>query len=167
MDELVDEEAPDNGDRVLATAPPETSAPESDEDPLAMLADASEERGGKAPESDAKTPEPVPEKREESSNGIPKLVIMKDGRPGRTVPLLPMTMTIGREHDNNIELKDEEVARYHARISYQRGGYILQDLESSTGTWVNDLRISEVRLKHEDVIRMGGTEMVINFESVR
>ncbi len=96
--------------------------------------------------------------------GFPVLIIVGGPGAGKKLPLVPMTMTVGREHDNNIELKDEDVARYHARISFQRGQYILQDLESSSGTWVNDERISEAILKQGDKIRVGATEMVIDFE---
>lgn len=96
--------------------------------------------------------------------GFPVLIIVGGPGAGKKLPLVPMTMTVGREHDNNIELKDEDVARYHARISFQRGQYVLQDLESSSGTWVNDERISETVLKQGDKIRVGATEMVIDFE---
>lgn len=94
---------------------------------------------------------------------FPILVVTKGAGAGKKLPLVPMTMTIGREHDNNIELKDEDVARYHARISYERGHYILQDLDSSSGTWVNDEKITEVQLKHGDKILVGSTEMLVDF----
>jgi hypothetical protein len=97
-------------------------------------------------------------------SGFPVLIIVGGPGSGKKLPLVPMTMTVGREHDNNIELKDEDVARYHARISFQRGQYVLQDLESSTGTWVNDERITDVVLKQGDKIRVGATEMIIDFE---
>lgn len=97
-------------------------------------------------------------------SGFPVLIIVGGPGSGKKLPLVPMTMTVGREHDNNIELKDEDVARYHARISFQRGQYILEDLESSTGTWVNDERITETTLKQGDKIRVGATELVIDFE---
>ncbi|MCZ6767037.1 MAG: FHA domain-containing protein [bacterium] len=94
---------------------------------------------------------------------FPILVVTKGAGAGKKLPLVPMTMTIGREHDNNIELKDEDVARYHARISYERGHYILQDLDSSSGTWVNDEKITTVQLKHGDKILVGSTEMLVDF----
>jgi pSer/pThr/pTyr-binding forkhead associated (FHA) protein len=99
-----------------------------------------------------------------AQSGFPVLIIVGGPGSGKKLPLVPMTMTVGREHDNNIELKDEDVARYHARISFQRGQYVLEDLESSTGTWVNDERITEAVLKQGDRIRVGATELVIDFE---
>lgn len=96
--------------------------------------------------------------------GFPVLIIVKGPGEGKKLPLLPMTMTLGREHDNNLELKDEDVARYHARIVYRSGDYVIEDLESSAGTWVNGKRISETPLGHGDKIRVGSTEMVIDFD---
>jgi len=106
-----------------------------------------------------------PERREASPENYPVLMITKGPGSGRKLPLLPMTMTMGREHDNNIEIKDEDVARYHARISFQRGKYLLEDLESASGTWVNDVRIGETTLAHGDQIRVGSTEMTIAFST--
>ena len=130
----------------------------------AALASALEQAKHKAA-ADTNTGDATPERREASPEDYPVLIITKGPGSGRKLPLLPMTMTMGREHDNNIEIKDEEVARYHARISFQRGKYVLEDLESASGTWVNDERINEVTLAHGDQIRVGGTEMTIAFST--
>ena len=106
---------------------------------------------------DTKTPPPT-------RTGFPVLIIVKGPGEGKKLPLLPMTMTLGREHDNNLELKDEDVARYHARIAYRSGNYVLEDLESSSGTWVNGKRISETTLDHGDKLRVGSTELIIDFD---
>jgi DNA repair exonuclease SbcCD ATPase subunit len=94
---------------------------------------------------------------------FPNLIITSGSQSGKKIPVLPMTMTIGREHDNNIEIKDEEVARYHARVIYQDSHFVLQDLNSSTGTWVNGEQIKQASLKNLDKIRFGETEMIIDF----
>jgi hypothetical protein len=121
-------------------------------DPLTELAD---------PDDTLADLEPSP--KQERGKGFPILVIMSGPGVGKKFPVVPMTMTIGREHDNNIELKDQEVSRYHARILYQGGKYQLQDLESSSGTWLNDEKISESPLEHGDKIRMGNTELMLDF----
>jgi hypothetical protein len=100
---------------------------------------------------------------EEQMIPFPNLIITSGNQSGKKIPLLPMTMTIGREHDNNIELKDEEVARYHARVVYQDHRFVLQDLNSSTGTWVNGEQITQAYLSNKDKIRFGKTEMIIDF----
>ncbi len=95
---------------------------------------------------------------------MPSLVFVNGAHAGESVPLLPTTMTIGREHDNNIELKDPDVARYHARIVHERGNYVVEDLDSTTGTWVNGQRTKKAPLNHGDVVRVGSTEIAIDFE---
>ncbi len=111
----------------------------------------------------AETDNEAESKSEDHTIPFPNLIIISGSQSGKKIPLLPMTMTIGREHDNNIELKDEEVARYHARIIYENCKFMLNDLSSSTGTWVNDEKITETVLKNSDKIRLGSTEMVIDF----
>jgi hypothetical protein len=94
----------------------------------------------------------------------PSLVFVNGPHAGESVPLLPTTLTIGREHDNNIELKDPDVARYHARIVHERGHYVVEDLDSTTGTWVNGQRTKKAPLNNGDVVRVGSTEIAIDFE---
>ncbi len=94
----------------------------------------------------------------------PSLVFVSGPHAGQSIPLLKTTLTIGREHDNNIELKDADVARYHARILNERGQFVVEDMSSTTGTWMNGERVQRAALKHGDVIRIGQTEMAIDFE---
>ncbi|NIM22458.1 MAG: FHA domain-containing protein [Candidatus Latescibacteria bacterium] len=138
MDEMYEAVQDDSPEAVAVDAPPQ-------EQPTEEIAKEPETRG------------------ETTAIAFPNLIITSGSQSGKKIPLLPMTTTIGREHDNNIELKDEEVARYHARVVYDEGNFILQDLNSSTGTWVNGKQISEVILKDSDRIRFGQTEMVIDF----
>jgi len=130
------------------------------DDPLSALADP---LGDPADEDESVLNEDPPE-REEISVGFPNMVIITGPSSGKKIPLLPMTMSIGREHDNNIELKDPDVGRYHSRILYDRGRFVLEDLESSNGTWLNGEKISEAALKNGDRIKIGGIELAIDFD---
>lgn len=100
----------------------------------------------------------------EAHTGMPSLVFVSGPHAGQAIALLPTTLTIGREHDNNVEIKDADVARYHARILRDRGDYVVEDLDSSTGTWVNGERKKRALLTHGDVIRVGQTELALDFE---
>lgn len=128
---------------------------DSDPDPLAALSDPAPARA-----SGEAQPAPVGPTAAVAPAAYPSLVIRSGVHAGKIVPLLPMTMSIGREHDNNVELKDPEVARYHARVLYADGRYMVEDLESSTGTWVNGERQTRVVLNDGDVVRIGATELV-------
>lgn len=73
-------------------------------------------------------------------------------------------ITIGRE-SCNVVLADAAVSRRHAELSLHDGRWVLTDLDSSNGTFVNERRVThEVRLEPNDQIRCGAT--VLLFESV-
>jgi len=129
-----------------------------DDDPLAALADPTGDQ------IKTKTPETTEPEPEAVCMGFPNLVMITGPSSGRKIPLLPMTMSIGREHDNNIELKDPDVGRYHARILYENGRFLLEDLESSNGTWVNGEKITSTTLKNGDRVKIGEIEMAIDFD---
>ncbi len=95
---------------------------------------------------------------------LPSLVFVSGPHTGQAIALLPTTLTIGREHDNNVEIKDPDVARYHARILRERDDFVVEDLNSSTGTWINGERKNRAVLSHGDVIRVGQTELALDFE---
>jgi pSer/pThr/pTyr-binding forkhead associated (FHA) protein len=102
--------------------------------------------------------------RRPSAPSLPSLVFVSGPHTGQSIALLPTTLTIGREHDNNIEIKDPEVARYHARILREREDFVVEDLNSSTGTFVNGERAQRSVLSHGDVIRVGNTELALDYE---
>ncbi|UCG52970.1 MAG: FHA domain-containing protein [Candidatus Latescibacterota bacterium] len=134
-------------------------------DPLAHLADPSDEAIEDPVDKIADDASDASKTHEtDAGEGFPILTITKGAGTGRRLPLLPMTMTLGREHDNNIELKDTDVARYHARISFERGEYVIEDLEGSPGTWVNENKITKTVLSPGDTIKAGSTELTIEFE---
>lgn len=68
-------------------------------------------------------------------------------------------VTIGRNGDNDLRLssKDISVSRYHAKIELQDGFIVIQDSGSTYGTLVNNrnIRTESVRLKNDDVIKIG------------
>jgi pSer/pThr/pTyr-binding forkhead associated (FHA) protein len=51
--------------------------------------------------------------------------------------LVGPSITIGRTSDNDIVLDDNMVSRHHARLELQANTYVLTDLGSANGTWVN------------------------------
>lgn len=62
----------------------------------------------------------------------------------------------------DVLIDDEEISGLHARIQIEDDQFVLIDLGSSNGTWVNDEKIKEVTpLNQDDEIRMGETTFVI------
>lgn len=77
---------------------------------------------------------------------------------GRRYELLPNRVeTIGREEGSTIQLHDTEVSRKHARIVYDGGRYLITDLNSSNGTYVNQIRVSTAPVNSGDKVNVGST----------
>ena len=59
--------------------------------------------------------------------------------------LEPLPFLLGRHADNNLVLRDNRVSRTHARIFAENGHYVIEDLNSRHGTWVNGAQIAPPR----------------------
>lgn len=82
------------------------------------------------------------------------LIEDRGGLPGAHFRLGLLTM-IGRTADNQIVVPSKAVSRQHASIAVSNGAYVVRDLDTPNGTFVNDERISEHRLKDGDKITIG------------
>lgn len=93
---------------------------------------------------------------------MPRLTLrVLDGADrGRTFLNLEPPVTIGREEGNTIQLNDERVSRYHAKIQTDHDKFVLTDLESTNGTRVNGEDVQLRNLRFGDVIQVGRTVMV-------
>ena len=77
---------------------------------------------------------------------------------GRRFELLPNRVeTIGREEGATVQLHDTEVSRKHARVVYDSGRYVITDLNSSNGTFINQKRITTAAINSGDKIEIGAT----------
>lgn len=71
-------------------------------------------------------------------------------------------VSIGRGRDAQVRIEDVGISRKHARILHREGEYILQDLGSSNGVFVNGRRVESVRLSDGDRVQVGPT-VVLRF----
>ena len=69
--------------------------------------------------------------------------------------------TVGRARDNDLSLADEGVSHQHCAFVAERGFLVVRDLGSQNGTWVNERRAPEARLRDGDVVRIGKTRISI------
>ncbi len=68
----------------------------------------------------------------------------------------------GRDSDlSQIVLDDSQCSRAHCKFTEAPGGLAIEDLDSRNGTWLNGIRIEKGLLKPRDVLRLGGTEIII------
>ncbi|MGC9335487.1 MAG: FHA domain-containing protein [Anaerolineae bacterium] len=85
----------------------------------------------------------------------PNLVIR---HTGQVFPLTRAPLTIGRDEENTIVLADPRASDQHAMVYWQAGGYVIQDMGSASGTYVNERRISSPQpLRDGYVVRLGNT----------
>lgn len=86
-----------------------------------------------------------------------------DGAPDNVYPLLDSAYTLGRASGNTISIADGSVSSYHARILRAPEGFVLEDLQSSNGTFVNGEQVKDKRLLVDgDLIRLGKIIMTFN-----
>lgn len=69
-------------------------------------------------------------------------------------------INIGRRMDNHLVLDDPRISRYHAQIRALNGRFVLFDLNSTGGTYVNGQRITQTVLYAGDVISLAGLPVV-------
>jgi sigma-B regulation protein RsbU (phosphoserine phosphatase) len=83
------------------------------------------------------------------------VVVDPNGRRVR-MPLFPFPFRMGRAPDNNLILRDSRVSRNHAQIARTDSNYVLEDLGSRHGVWVNGERVENSRrLEASDRIEFG------------
>lgn len=70
-------------------------------------------------------------------------------------PLGDKTVTIGRSPKCDICLNDMTVSRSHAQIVPSNNGFVIEDLHSFNGVWVNNKSISSHLLKQGDIVQLG------------
>ncbi len=85
------------------------------------------------------------------------LIVLQGPDKGRTLRTADDVAVIGRGSDQ-LPLTDQTISRRHAELRVADGSWMLVDLNSANGTYVNGVRIAKpTRLKHGDQIRLGGT----------
>lgn len=78
----------------------------------------------------------------------------------KLIPLNRSVVNIGRRLDNHIVIDDPRVSRAHAQVRTVRGRFVLFDLESTGGTFVNGQRASQTVLYPGDVVSLAGVTLI-------
>ncbi|HVG25281.1 MAG TPA: DUF4388 domain-containing protein [Thermoanaerobaculia bacterium] len=79
---------------------------------------------------------------------------------GRIIPLAEPEYLIGRHRDNGIQIPDLGVSGFHARIYRGPDGFVLEDLKSRNGTWINGTRVYQATLVDGDRVHVGQTDLI-------
>jgi len=87
---------------------------------------------------------------------------------GKSVyPLEEEVINIGRGHQNQLIIEDGRISRRHAQLRAVDGYYLLCDLESTGGTFLNGERISQAVVHPGDVISLAGVSLIYGEDAVR
>jgi hypothetical protein len=98
----------------------------------------------------------------------PVLIITAGPGSGHVFTLsLESMMSIGRAKANDIVLEDVAVSSQHCRIRPDDGQFIVHDLRSTNGTFVNDHRVTRSHLRSGDVLKIGETTMQFRMDQKR
>jgi sigma-B regulation protein RsbU (phosphoserine phosphatase) len=90
--------------------------------------------------------------------GPASLVVVDPNGHRKRVPVDPIPFLIGRQPENHLILRDSRVSRSHARIVVENGAYVLEDLGSRHGTFVNGKRVPRQALENTDRIEFGAQD---------
>lgn len=74
---------------------------------------------------------------------------------------------VGRTSECRIQLQLPNVSRLHARITYRNDEYLIEDLGSTNGTFVNSVRIQRCILRNNDQILIGDSKIIFSEEKSR
>ncbi len=89
-----------------------------------------------------------------------KLKIIEGPDSGREFELETDRACLGRQEDCDLQLLENSVSRQHASLEQRNGEWVLRDLGSQNGSYLNERKISEEKLRHGDRFRLGNQVML-------
>lgn len=90
------------------------------------------------------------------------LLINPGSDDNRELQLDQRRFTIGSKEDNEVTLDDDTVSRRHCRIAHQDDSYVVEDLGSTNGTFINGVRIQKAFLEPGSILAVGNSRIEFN-----
>ena len=88
-----------------------------------------------------------------------KLVVIKGAQRGTEFVIAGDVIRIGKAPENDLVLADETVSRVHFEIVRDAKGYLVRDMKSTNGTFLDSAEVKEAYLRAGSVIRAGACEL--------
>src|SRR5476651_894582 len=95
---------------------------------------------------------------------MPRLVAQSPEFAGKSFDLAGPEITVGRVADNKVQVEHASVSGHHAVLKIDALDYVIKDLDSTNGTRVNGEKITEQKLRRNDVVRLGNIELLYDSE---
>lgn len=89
------------------------------------------------------------------------LIVRSGAQAGERFSLAPGVTRLGRHPDSEIMLDDITVSRRHVEIERTAEGYVVSDVGSLNGTYVNQERVDRAVLRHGDELQIGKFRLVL------
>lgn len=95
---------------------------------------------------------------------IPRVIILSEIMRGKTYELTEDLYTIGRTETSYICIPDGTISTHHCDLIKDGDGYVARDQNSTNGTRINGIKITEQRLCNSDILQVGGIEILFDCE---
>ncbi len=93
-------------------------------------------------------------------SGTPKLIVLSEQLRGKSFELVKDLHTVGRAEERDICIKDPTISTYHCDFVKTGNTYTIRDNNSTNGTRVNNVPITEQELQNSDILQIGGVEIL-------
>ncbi|HTL50967.1 MAG TPA: ATP-binding protein [Planctomycetota bacterium] len=95
-----------------------------------------------------------------------ELIFISGRQRGKRIALnRKQPMSMGRNRSNDLPVEDEAASRHHAQVTWKSDQFIVEDLNSSNGTYLNDERVTQpMPIRHGDRLAIGDTVMLFQLQ---
>jgi|GEM_PF-277543 len=92
--------------------------------------------------------------------GTPKLIVLSEQLRGKSFELTKDLVSVGRVEDRDICIKDPTISTHHCDFIRNGATFVLRDNNSTNGTRVNNVPVTEQELQNSDILQLGGVEIL-------
>ena len=95
---------------------------------------------------------------------MPRLVAQSPEFEGKIFDLTSPEIPVGRLEDNKIQIEHASISGHHAVLRLDGQDYAIKDLDSTNGTRINGEKVTEQKLRRNDILRLGNIELLYDSE---
>jgi general secretion pathway protein A len=105
-------------------------------------------------------PPPAPSAVSDAPQPVARLLVATDGRTVQDVPLHVGRLIVGRTPDNDVQIDSRFISRHHCQVITSTHSCVVEDLNSTNGTFVKSNRVRRHYLNDGDVVTIGKHELI-------